>query len=392
MTRPGPREPSLDELIEDINSDIITLTSSDEKDILRGDVNAIYKVAKQYLNAGLYEHAGKWFTKSALADHPESQIQLGHMYFHGQGVPVDFVDAYHWYITQSENPLVQYYLGELHEQGDAAMYLHKARVWYECSAEAGIVEAQYKAGTMYAHLMFDPQNIPKALRYLQMAASAGHERAIKAMEAMVMLLGQEEVEFHQSQNIRPDIKKPKVTVSDEYLRQLQVKAVALRSKMEQAQPAVGESSIELKNQQQEERLKQLQEQQQKQLQKELQKQLQKQRQEQRQEVEWDIMEGEIEDLSSYLADFTEEEKSDYYYLMSEKVKQDMLIKELQAEVKDFEDYAFELVDRQRENERIRQRNRKMEELFIEMGITLPQKRVLTDDNVDDDRPAKKTYH
>jgi TPR repeat protein len=176
-------------LIFTILDTTVNLSAVARNNILQGDASSMFKVGKQYFNSGDYENAAEWYKKASIAMHPKAQIELGQLYYYGKGVPISFVDAYHWYTMQMNDPLAQYYLGVMHEQGDSAMYVNKARAWFECSAENGCIEAQYKAGEMNAHQSYNPKYRLKAIKYLTMAANNGHKKAITALKGMTLLLG-----------------------------------------------------------------------------------------------------------------------------------------------------------------------------------------------------------
>jgi hypothetical protein len=70
-----------------------------------GDSDAQLQIANEYLAAGMkggpsedFKIALKWMQKSADQNNSTAQLNLGGMYRFGQGVPIDFVQAYKWHI------------------------------------------------------------------------------------------------------------------------------------------------------------------------------------------------------------------------------------------------------------------------------------------------------
>jgi hypothetical protein len=185
------------------------------------------------------------------------------------------------------------------------------------------------------------------------------------------------VEQDQNRKGPYSVKKPKKTVSEEYLKQLQDKVEASGMLTNLALP-VDESTILLA-------IKRPEQEQPEQEQHEQSEQQQVQQVQQQEQV---AIEGEVQDLESYLADFTEAERKEYIKLMKNKTAQEKTIELIQAELEDFDDRVFELVRIYDENEKVRQRNRKMEDLFYELGVALNPKRALMDEEFAD-YPSKK---
>ena len=50
-----------------------------------------------------YAHAVRWYQKAAEQNGTAAQIDLGMMYYRGQGVPRDYVQAYMWAIVATSN-------------------------------------------------------------------------------------------------------------------------------------------------------------------------------------------------------------------------------------------------------------------------------------------------
>jgi len=62
-----------------------------------GNLEAVTRKGLICLQQGNYSGAYQAFTRAALQGHPEAQLHLGVMFFNGEGVPRDPVEAYAWY-------------------------------------------------------------------------------------------------------------------------------------------------------------------------------------------------------------------------------------------------------------------------------------------------------
>lgn len=96
----------------------------------------------------LYEHgdgvpldfaeAARWFPRSADQGHVLAQWQLGHLYQYGLGVPKDYAEAAEWYRLSADHgySVAQVALGQMYEAGDGVPEDHaEAAKWYLRAAE-----------------------------------------------------------------------------------------------------------------------------------------------------------------------------------------------------------------------------------------------------------------
>ena len=98
-----------------------------------------------------HANAVHWFEKAAEQDHAGAQINLGHMYFQGAGVPQSLAKARHWYgkaVSASGNSAESlYFLGTaFDEEGND---LAAAALYYRKAAEAGSTQAMCSLGQMH---------------------------------------------------------------------------------------------------------------------------------------------------------------------------------------------------------------------------------------------------
>ena len=76
---------------------------------------------------------------------PESQFRLGSIYFHGKGVPKDYVEAVRWYRKSAEqgDAKGQYSLGYMYHEGNGVPQDYaEATRWWRKAAEQGDARAQ----------------------------------------------------------------------------------------------------------------------------------------------------------------------------------------------------------------------------------------------------------
>ena len=73
----------------------------------QGDVKSQIEVGLLYFRGqGVerdYQEAVKWYTKSAEQGYADAQFQLGQMYSSGEGVIEDYIEAYKWYLLAGMN-------------------------------------------------------------------------------------------------------------------------------------------------------------------------------------------------------------------------------------------------------------------------------------------------
>lgn len=112
----------------------------------------------------------------------QSAFALGFMQAEGIGGPVDFTAAAQWYLAAAEQGHVQAQtnLGSLYASGRGVPQSWSAAIrWYLPAAEAGLPAAQFLLGTVHSvqGAAIGTLNPPEAIRWWQMAARQGHEKA-----------------------------------------------------------------------------------------------------------------------------------------------------------------------------------------------------------------------
>lgn len=111
----------------------------------------------------------------------DAQVQLGHRYFKGQGVPQDYREGIRWWTKAAEggNAEAQWLLGGCYEIGyDEPKNLGKAVVWWRKSAAQGYAKAQYDLGNCYHYGKGVPRNLAQAYAWYSLAADGGSAQGL----------------------------------------------------------------------------------------------------------------------------------------------------------------------------------------------------------------------
>ena len=96
-----------------------------------------------------------------------AQYKLGHAYYNGEGVTLDYKEAVKWLKKSAEqgNPDSQHLLGLCHNLGQGVPQNYEAAIaWFKKSAEQGDALAQLKLGISYLKGNGVPQNYKEAAR------------------------------------------------------------------------------------------------------------------------------------------------------------------------------------------------------------------------------------
>lgn len=113
-----------------------------------------------------------------------AQYILGLMYYEGQGVKQNFVEAIKWCQQSADQELVdaQYFVGIMYAQGKGvSQSLAEAAEWFEKAADQGHAGAQYKIGVMYYKGQGVPQNYVKSYAYWNVAAAFNMQKAKESL-------------------------------------------------------------------------------------------------------------------------------------------------------------------------------------------------------------------
>ena len=105
-----------------------------------------------------------------------AQLNLGRLYYNGQGVLQDYAEAAKWYRFAAEqgNAMGQANLGILYNFGEGVLQDYAEAVkWYRLAAEQGNVEAQTNLYGRYLLGEGVPQNFVRAHMWANIAAANG---------------------------------------------------------------------------------------------------------------------------------------------------------------------------------------------------------------------------
>jgi len=116
--------------------------------------------------------------KAAEQGLAKAQLKLGSMYYDGDGVPQDYLEAEKWWRKVAEQGLsiAQYNLGFMYANGEGvAKDGAEAVKWYRKAAEQGDGLALYSLGVMYAEGGDGlPQDAAEAVKWYRKAAEQGY--------------------------------------------------------------------------------------------------------------------------------------------------------------------------------------------------------------------------
>ena len=118
--------------------------------------------------------------QSAEQGNLKAQSHLGYMYYVGEGVKQDYVEAVKWYrqaAAQGDRD-AQYNLAVAYAFGEGVKQDHgQAATWYRRAAEQSHIIAQYSLGLSYAYGEGVPQDTQEAANWFEKAAKQGYARA-----------------------------------------------------------------------------------------------------------------------------------------------------------------------------------------------------------------------
>jgi TPR repeat protein len=127
-----------------------------------------------------YVEAAKWMQLAAEQGHVLAAYNLAMMYSSGQGVAVDYAAAAKWYQRSAEGGFVlaQLNLGVAYANGEGVQKNDTEAVkWFRLAAEQNDAQAQFNLGVMYANGQGTEQNLIESYRLSKLAAAQGHETA-----------------------------------------------------------------------------------------------------------------------------------------------------------------------------------------------------------------------
>lgn len=134
-----------------------------------------------------FDAALKFFSKAATANFALAEVNLGSLYFNGQGVEKDDREAAKWDRLAAEQGLApaQAALGSLYVQGQGVERDYaQAEKWLRLAADQGFAPAEYGLGNLFANGQGVPRDEDKAIKLYGLAADHGFAAARTRLEAL----------------------------------------------------------------------------------------------------------------------------------------------------------------------------------------------------------------
>lgn len=165
-------------ILSDAPSEIMLQERTDSIDVLRksanaGDAGAQFNLAIMYYSGnGVkqdYVEAAKWYRKAAEAGNAKAQVSLGLLLQYGDGVEIDITEAVKWYRKAAEegNHISQWLLGEVYLGGAGVTRdLIQCARWFQKAADAGYAPAALKISRCYLDGEGVPSDTALAYAYL----------------------------------------------------------------------------------------------------------------------------------------------------------------------------------------------------------------------------------
>ena len=131
-----------------------------------------------------YPAAVRLLEPLARTGHPQAQVRLGTLYYHGHGVRESDALALQWFERAAKQGLAeaQFHLANMYAYGLAPMAADQdpqrlAAQWYFEAARQGHAEAQYSLGILFLTGSGVMQSAAEARKWIERAAAQGHADA-----------------------------------------------------------------------------------------------------------------------------------------------------------------------------------------------------------------------
>jgi TPR repeat protein len=146
--------------------------------------------AQNAYDAGNYEIAERLLRPLAEKGNASAQHIIGKMYYLGQGIPQNHLEAMKWFQRSADhgNALAQHNLGVMHYMGQGVTQDYKeAAKWFRLSAEQGNAAAQNNLGKMHYMGLGVPQDNGEAAKWFRLSAEQGYSKGQVELGVMYML-------------------------------------------------------------------------------------------------------------------------------------------------------------------------------------------------------------
>jgi TPR repeat protein len=131
-----------------------------------------------------YVRARQLYEKAAGMNHAASYINLGALYYQGNGAPKDYDAARTWYekAVAANDAVGLNAIGYLYEQGNGEPKDYaQARAWYEKAIAAGVSLASANLGRLYMEGNGVPKDLARAKSLFETAANAGEPSGMRSL-------------------------------------------------------------------------------------------------------------------------------------------------------------------------------------------------------------------
>lgn len=153
-----------------------------------GEIRQAQKLAREFKPQDVYARSFRAAQSGADRGEVDAQFNLGIMFYMGQGVPVDYLAALHWFkqAAKQGHALAQYNAGYMYEKGEGTPQDYEEAVkYYRQAAEGGNRLAQYTLGSMYEKGQGVQQDEVLALKWYNLAAVQGELKAKIARDSVI---------------------------------------------------------------------------------------------------------------------------------------------------------------------------------------------------------------
>jgi len=143
-----------------------------------------------------YAEAAKWFRMAAVQGQSLAQFNLGMMYATGQGVEKNDTESVQWYRAAAIQGLAvaQLNLGVAYATGQGILQDESEAVkWLRLAAEQGEPQAQFNLAVMYANGQGVKQDMVQSYRWAKLADAQGHETAKALMVDLSKRMSPEQI-------------------------------------------------------------------------------------------------------------------------------------------------------------------------------------------------------
>jgi hypothetical protein len=172
----------------------------------RGDAKAQATLGVIYYNGQAVPRniveAVKWLQKAAEQGNARAQVNFGYMYEKGQGVPKDYAEAVKWYKKSAEqgDSSAQCNLAMMYGNGHGVPQDYAEAVkWYKKSAGQGDAFAQKNLGQMYSKGQGVPQDYTEAYKWYTLAVSDKDSRDEAIRNRDIVAEGMTVIELMEAQ-------------------------------------------------------------------------------------------------------------------------------------------------------------------------------------------------